>query len=363
MKSLKSIKSMTIVLTGVLLFALNAYALTPTLFVDDDFDASTPGWQIDKFATIQDAVDEAIDGDVIYVYAGEYDENVVINGFNDLTITAEGAGKPNKVVILSPTNIDDGFNVTSNGVKIEGFEIDMGSISSSHHKSAIAFFGNNNTFSNNHILNSYWYGIYGDGTIDYTSITNNFIEIDNGNHGTKGIYLEPSLYAREVSINRNLIVAEYISGPIHVFDLADSSINRNVINCVFGAAIGLQSWHSGCNNNTIMNNEITRSDDSPAQIGINFTTFEDDISYSNVVGHNSIANTYSGISFDSGDIEGGYFSDTMVIHNRIINSTFGINIGREGCNYSKIHHNTIDSTRACIKDMGIDNDEFKNKCD
>ena len=35
----------------------------PKFYVDDDYDSSTPGWQIDHFKYIQDAIDASSAGD------------------------------------------------------------------------------------------------------------------------------------------------------------------------------------------------------------------------------------------------------------------------------------------------------------
>ncbi|MBC7265228.1 MAG: right-handed parallel beta-helix repeat-containing protein [Chloroflexi bacterium] len=89
-----------------------------TLYVDDDFSPSMPGYGTTYFSNIQDAVDAASDGDSIYVYPGTYTENVAVNkqvyirsvaGAAATTVDANGAGS--------------GFHVSANGVLIDGFTI------------------------------------------------------------------------------------------------------------------------------------------------------------------------------------------------------------------------------------------------
>ena len=46
------------------------------LKVDDDWDNTTTGWHVDKWDNIQDAVDNASEGDILLVYEGQYDENI-----------------------------------------------------------------------------------------------------------------------------------------------------------------------------------------------------------------------------------------------------------------------------------------------
>jgi parallel beta-helix repeat protein len=49
------------------------------VYVDDDFGCSTPGWNVDHFATIQTAIDRLCDGGTVYVAAGIYEELIVID--------------------------------------------------------------------------------------------------------------------------------------------------------------------------------------------------------------------------------------------------------------------------------------------
>ena len=39
--------------------------ILPKFYVDDNYDSSTPGWQVDHFDSIQDAIDASSDGDRI----------------------------------------------------------------------------------------------------------------------------------------------------------------------------------------------------------------------------------------------------------------------------------------------------------
>ena len=56
------------------------YLLKPSVvYVDDDFNSSTPGWQYNAFDSIQDGIDACKEGGMVYVYEGTYYENVVIN--------------------------------------------------------------------------------------------------------------------------------------------------------------------------------------------------------------------------------------------------------------------------------------------
>lgn len=54
------------------------------VYVDDDFNPSTPGWNVTAFKTIQDGVDEVAVGGTVHVHNGTYIENVVISKSLDM---------------------------------------------------------------------------------------------------------------------------------------------------------------------------------------------------------------------------------------------------------------------------------------
>jgi hypothetical protein len=75
------------------------------VWVDDDFNSGTPGWNVTRFAAIQDGVDTVTSGGTVHVAAGTYDEQVVI----DKMLTLQGAGATT-VVKPSAGNLTQAFN-------------------------------------------------------------------------------------------------------------------------------------------------------------------------------------------------------------------------------------------------------------
>ena len=63
---------------GIKNFSVDADPL-PKFYVDDDYNSGTPGWQVNHFDSIQDAINAAAEGDTIKVFEGTYSENIVIN--------------------------------------------------------------------------------------------------------------------------------------------------------------------------------------------------------------------------------------------------------------------------------------------
>ena len=89
------------------------------LFVDDDFtnDANN-----NKFNDIQDAIDNATDGDIIYIFEGTYSNNIWIN--REVRIIGEGSDK----VFIDGNGRDYAVNVAANNVTIENVTISNGAI-------------------------------------------------------------------------------------------------------------------------------------------------------------------------------------------------------------------------------------------
>lgn len=75
------------------------------VWVDDDFNSGTPGWNVTRFALIQDGVDAVTSGGTVHVAAGTYDEQVVI----DKMLKLQGAGA-STVVKPSADNVTQAFN-------------------------------------------------------------------------------------------------------------------------------------------------------------------------------------------------------------------------------------------------------------
>ena len=89
----------------------------PKFYVDDDFDNSTPGWQIDHFDVIQDAIDATNTGDRIIVYEGTYYENLIVNKSVDIF------GEDRKYTIIDGGNIGNVVELSVNNVNISTFTL------------------------------------------------------------------------------------------------------------------------------------------------------------------------------------------------------------------------------------------------
>jgi parallel beta-helix repeat protein len=104
-----------------------------TIYVDDDYNETTPGWGVDHFDNIQNAIGNASDGDAIYVYNGIYYENVVIDkrvnltGEDKNTTIIDGSNTGNVVsIIITEVNVD-GFTIRNSGYYSEDAGVYVGS--------------------------------------------------------------------------------------------------------------------------------------------------------------------------------------------------------------------------------------------
>ncbi len=59
------------------------------IYVDDDYNASTPGWNVDHFASMQGGIDAVSRGGTVTVYAGTYTENVTLNNHAELSLAGD----------------------------------------------------------------------------------------------------------------------------------------------------------------------------------------------------------------------------------------------------------------------------------
>jgi parallel beta-helix repeat protein len=86
-----------------------------TIWVDDNYDSSTPGWGIDHFNTISSGISAVFDGGFIYLNPGTYDELVFIN--KPLTLQAK-YNFTNSTIITDENSLFNEFNVV-NGQTIQ----------------------------------------------------------------------------------------------------------------------------------------------------------------------------------------------------------------------------------------------------
>ncbi|MCD6447874.1 MAG: right-handed parallel beta-helix repeat-containing protein, partial [Thermoplasmata archaeon] len=83
------------------------------VWVDDDYTTNTPGWGLDHFSNLQQAVDSLRENGSCYVYSGIYQG---CNLYKSITLI----GEKNAII----RDVGDGLFVTADNVRVKGFYIE-----------------------------------------------------------------------------------------------------------------------------------------------------------------------------------------------------------------------------------------------
>jgi len=315
-----------------------------TVYVDDDYNESTPGWGYDHFDSIQDGVDAVNVSGTVYVYNGTYYENVVV----DKTINLVGEDRNN--TIIDGGGGGDVVYVSADWVNISGFTFrNSGNSHYSPYDSGIDIISDNNTLSDsmitgntigiclnntknnkimgNTVVNTSTWGIflpYSNNTIIFSNIIK-----DNGDdqHYADGVRLGSSY---NNTIFYNTIISNNYNGIGLFYSCGNNTIQNNTIQN--NGEYGIVLWSSG--NNTISDNIVTHNGDTwGCGIYLCSTPSRNNIVCNNIVTDNLI----DGISL-------GYSSNNNTITKNFVrkNGRDGINL-YDSCNDNIIIQNTVEN--------------------
>jgi len=240
------------------------------------------------FLTIQDAVNNATDGDVVFVLNGTYYENVVLNK----TVSLIGENK--STTIIDGGGADTVVYVTANNVSIAGFTIQ----NSGSNMPDSGIFIRNARYLNitGNILTSNHLGVRfvdtTDNHVDGNKIVNNYV----------GLYLTS---ASGHMIEENDILSNSMSG-VHLDQSSGNTVRSNNIggnggygirlyysmnnildgNTVTDSEQGISLEYSG--NNTLRNERISLSKYSFSVMAVSLSSFIQNIDTSNTVNNRPI---------------------------------------------------------------------------
>jgi parallel beta-helix repeat protein len=202
----------------------------PDIWVDDDYDESSPGWGQSHFSLIQNAIDKSKDGFYIRVYNGTYYEQVSINA----SISLNGECK-NSTFIDGNLTDGDVISVIADDVTIMGFTIQHSG--KQRGDSGIKIHSDHNVIENNIIRENGWKRYYyKQGGVYLNMCSNNTIENNTITKNREaGIYLHHSDYN---TIKSNAI---YDNTALGIISNA-SSHNTIVSNEVHGNYCGMTFW-------------------------------------------------------------------------------------------------------------------------
>ena len=216
-----------------------------------------------KYSSIQEAINNAYEGDTIYISSGTYHENVIINNI----ITLIGENKSN--TIIDGGNIGKVVKITVNDTEVRGFTIQKAGFTPWGSDSGIYVKSSNNVITDNIIVDNDDWAIWLDSfssnnTLTYNEITNNWrgcmlkdtsgntlVENNITNHGQDGICLWNS--------SQNVIADNNISNNVDGLALASSHNNNitsnNITNNLHGVSADSSTNNELYHNNFINNNQ------------------------------------------------------------------------------------------------------------
>jgi len=222
-----------------------------------------------NYSSIQDAIDNASNGDTVFVYNGTYYENILI----DKSINLVGENKSNTVIDGGGIYGFDVIHVSFDRVTISGFLIQN---SGKWHMedAGIDIRSNNNIITGNNIIMNNKHGIlllYSNNN----SITNNIIK---WNYAC-GIWL---IHSNNNTISENKIFKNNQSSGIILSESSNNSILNNNIYKNNGSGINSGDSH----NNSFIDNTIISNN----RIGIHFC-----VCNNNTIANNTISNQSNGL--------------------------------------------------------------------
>jgi nitrous oxidase accessory protein len=238
-----------------------------------------------NYTVIQDAIDNASNGDTVFVYNGTYYENVVIDksinliGEDRNSTIIDGGGSGDVVTIINDNTLLKNFTIQNGGYYNPFYAL-------------VKITSNNNTISNNTIIHAF-HGIWLDNS-DLNDVSGNYIIL--------------SLY-----------------GGICLKDHSEYNIiSKNII---YDAGVGGGIQFEGSNNNTVIDNYVSDTDTGMDIGGSSINTIENNTffnnfkglyltsSYNNLFNYNTIEtnNDYGVFIYDS--------NNNFIYHNNFINNS------------------------------------------
>ncbi len=274
-------------------------------------------WTVDvhgqaDFATIQEAINNAVDGDTIFVNAGTYYEHVVVNK------TLSLVGEDVRTTIIDGNGTGHVINIVGDQVNVTGFTVQKsGNVHMPALDAGICLNGTEGcNISENRAVDNGFCGI----SLLYSS-GNTITDNNLSSAGWGGIHL---LSSSHNIVSGNTITDKYGGINGHVSSNYNNITENIISNSTYGGF-----WHAASYNNICRNNMSTIE-----AVGI---WLQDQVNFNNVT-ENSLINNTVAIR-----LEGPNRNNTLS-SNFITDAEYGIKL--ENTQYASITNNTIMKNRA-----------------
>ncbi|MDH7506444.1 MAG: pectinesterase family protein [Candidatus Thermoplasmatota archaeon] len=296
------------------------------IYVDDDGGAD--------YTLIQDALDNASDGDTIYVYSGIYYEHIKIKKSIKLL------GEDKNTTIIDGNHTGNVVSIKADSVTIKGFTIKNCGENLSYTKNnidtALEICSKNNTIVNNIITWDYFVGLFYNpaGIKIYLYSDNNNISNNEILQCKNAIRMESSnniINNNQIEMNGGKGICLFTTAP-DVPYCSNNNISNNVFYSITNKYLGLAIVGEHVENNTLYNNTIS---DIYGGIHLVYSNY-------NRILKNNIKNcVYWGLSISSS-------YRNIVLNNTIsLNKKAGIYLGY-GSSRNLIQNNNITKNRIGI---------------
>ncbi len=280
--------------------------------------ASATNWSVDSsggadFTGIQDAINNAKDGDTIIVHSGVYYENVVVTK----SLTLMGNGQP----VIDADGEGNAITLTAEGITLVGFNAtNAGSL---WNDAGIAVISNNNTITGSNASNNSYNGICLYDFCNNNTITGNNVSSNNRSGISLYFSSNNTITGNNVSnneagislscfSNNNTITGNNVSNNRAGIHLGESSNNTITGNNVSNNRDGI-GLHASSNNNTIKGNNASSNN----RYGILIHAS----SNNTITGNNVSNNSIGGIGLIGGISSLIDSSNNKIYFNNFINNT------------------------------------------
>jgi parallel beta-helix repeat protein len=339
-----------------------------------------------NYTSIQDAIDNASDGDTVFVFNGTYVGYVIVNK----SLTLLGEDKNTTIIsgffaytisFVADGVSMSGFTIQNSGFRGEGVRIDSSYniiVNNIIHtpRDRIRLFGHNNTFSANTLIDVYLYLCGDNNTVSHNIILNTYYGIyttdASGNIISDNSFFGSGLYLSDETVWENTVLNNTVNGKplVYLDDESDVVLDGDagqivLVNCtnitvqnqnIFNTTVGIQLVSSsGC---LILGNILSANHYGICLYGCNNTVRDSTTTHNyEAIWLSGDGNTVSTSVISDNDV--GIYLDYSTDYNAIVDNEITYNddsiLLDYGSDCNSIIHNIISNNQATVRISGDGN--------